>query len=382
VPSSWQWQGGVQMALPWAAALDVSYVGNRGFNRLRAFQGGGNGSVDLNAVDFGAAYLQQNQDPTLVANSVPGANAYPQNMLRAFRGFAAINEQQTKFWDEYHSIQTSLNRRYRGGLAFGVNYTLGLSLKGNTGLQSRIQHAADGTISLRPDQAEYEKLNENLALQRHVIKAHSVWDLPDAPEAFGRAAGWVLNDWQISTVLTAGSANHDGNNQPGGRYDLTYNYEANGNAVNLTGSPDYAARIVFVGDPGNGCSSDQYRQFNAAAVTGPQFGSVGLESGRNILGGCMDKTVDLALARAIRLGGNRIVQFRADVFNVLNSVIINNRNRNVTFRSPTDLTVTNSQVLADGSLNPARLEPRNAGFGAATGAQNMRNMQVSVRFSF
>ena len=36
VPASWQWQGGVQMSLPWASSLDVSYVGNHGFNRLGA----------------------------------------------------------------------------------------------------------------------------------------------------------------------------------------------------------------------------------------------------------------------------------------------------------------------------------------------------------
>ena len=40
VPASWQWQAGVQMALPWASSLDVSYVGNRGVNRLGGLQGG------------------------------------------------------------------------------------------------------------------------------------------------------------------------------------------------------------------------------------------------------------------------------------------------------------------------------------------------------
>jgi hypothetical protein len=380
VPSSWQWQGGVQMALPWSSAIDLSYVGNRGYNRLRAFQGGGNGSVDLNAVDIGAAYLPQNQDLTLAPSTVPGANAYTANLLRAFRGYSNINEQQTKFWDEYHSIQTSFQRRFRDGLQFGLNYTLGLSLKGNTGLQSRIQHAADGTMSLRADQEAYEKLNENLAMQRHVIKGHAIWDLPGV-SALGRVGEWVLNDWQLSGVLTAGSANHTGD-QNGGRYDLTYNYENNGANVNLTGSPDYAARILYVGDPGSGCSSDQYRQFNTAAVTGPTYGSVGLESGRNLLGGCPDKTVDLALAKNIRFGGARTFQFRLDVFNAFNTTVITNRNRNVTFRSPTDLTITNSQFNADGSLNTARLQPRNAGFGAATGAQNMRNIQLQVRFGF
>jgi len=381
VPSSWQWQAGVQMALPWAAALDVSYVGNHGFNRLRAFQGGANGAIDLNAVDIGAAYLAKNQDPTLAASSVPGATAYTTNLLRAFRGLAAVNEQQMAFWDEYHSIQMSLNRRSRNGLAFGTNYTLGLSLKGNTGLQNRLQHAADGTISVRPDQADYETLNENLALQRHVIKSYVVWDLPDAPASFGQVGRYLLNDWQVSSVLTAGSAYNAGN-QGNGRYDLTYSYQANGGNVNLTGSPDYAARIAYVGDPGAGCSDNQYAQFNPKAVTGPKYGSVGLESGRFLLGGCPDKTVDLAVARNVRFGGNRTLQFRLDVFNLFNLVVINDRNRNVAYQSPTDLTIVNSGTLADGSIDPARLTPRTAGFGAATGAQAMRNLQVQIRFGF
>jgi hypothetical protein len=385
LPSSWQWQGGVQIALPWNAALDVSYVGNHGFNRLRAFQGGANGAVDLNAVDIGAAYLAKNQDPTLAPSSVPGATAYTTNLLRGFRGLAAVNEQETRFWDEYHSLQFSLNRRFRDGLAFGTNYTLGLSLKGNTGLQMRLQHAADGTISVRSDQAAYETLNENLALQRHVIKSYAVWNLPSVPSGLGRIGAQLLNDWQISGVLTAGSAYQPAvgaNNQTNGRYDLTYSYQNNGAAVNLTGSPDYAARIVYVGDPGSGCSDNQYAQFNTKAVTGPQYGSVGLESGRNLLGGCPDHTIDLALAKNIRFGGNRSLQFRLDVFNVFNFVIINDRERNVQYRSPTDLTIVNSQTLADGSNDPARLTPRTAGFGAATGAQPLRNLQLQIRFGF
>jgi hypothetical protein len=259
---------------------------------------------------------------------------------------------------------------------------VGLSLTGNTGLQSRYEHGADGSIRLRADQTEYEKLNEDLALQRHVIKAYASWQLPNAPSGLGRVGEYVLNDWQLSGVLTAGSAAHVNNDQPGGRYDITYNYENFGTNTNLTGSPDYAARIVFLGDAGSGCSDDQYRQFDTASITGPTYGSVGLESGRNILGGCPDKTIDLAIARHIRLGGTRTLQVRFDAFNAFNVAVINNRQRNVTYRSPTDLTITNSQTRADGSIDPARLTPRNAGFGAATGAQAMRTVQLMVRFGF
>ena len=78
----------------------------------------------------------------------------------------------------------------------------------------------------------------------------------------------------------------------------------------------------------------------------------------------------------------QLSQFRLDVFNAFNVVVINDRNRNVIFRSPTDLTVVNSQYLADGSLDPARATPRNAGFGAATGAQPLRNLQLQIRLGF
>src|SRR5260370_15484133 len=83
VPASWQWQTGVQMALPYAISLDVSYVGNRGVNRMGAFQAGS--TINLNAVDFGGAYLAKDQDPTLVGTTtVPRAAAYPANALRPF----------------------------------------------------------------------------------------------------------------------------------------------------------------------------------------------------------------------------------------------------------------------------------------------------------
>jgi outer membrane receptor protein involved in Fe transport len=369
VPSSWQWNGGVQMAMPWATTVDVSYVGNHGYNRFGGFQGGT--TVNLNSVDLGAAYLPQNQDPTLGPKAVPGAGAYTTNLLRPYKGLSNINQNTTEFWDTYHSLQMSVNRRFRDGFSFGVNYTYGISYTGNTGLQKRLQHAADGTISVRPDEAQWEDLMRNLDSRPHIIKANAVWALPKAP--LGPVVGAVLNDWMLAGVLTAGSAP---------AYDLSYSYNVNGASVNLTGSPDYGARIVYVGNPGSGCSDNQYVQFNAASVTGPQYGSLGMESGRNLLRGCPDKTVDLSLTREIRLGGNRALQLRLDAFNAFNTVVINGRQTQVQYNSPTDLTIRNSQTLPDGSVDPARSTPRTAGFGAATSAQAMRNLQVQVRLQF
>ena len=64
LPSSIQWNGGVQMTLPWAMALDVSYVGQHQYDILQ--------NMDINRVDFGAAFLPENQDPTLAASTTAG----------------------------------------------------------------------------------------------------------------------------------------------------------------------------------------------------------------------------------------------------------------------------------------------------------------------
>jgi len=109
---------------------------------------------------------------------------------------------------------------------------------------------------------------------------------------------------------------------------------------------------------------------------------VGLESGRNYMTGCVDKTIDFAIARNFPIGGGRNIQIRADVFNVFNAVVINGRVTQVQFTTPTEQAVRNPQFNADGTVNQARLQPRNAGFGAANGAQDMRTIQLQLRFQF
>jgi hypothetical protein len=373
VPSSTQWNAGVQMSLPWASSLDVSYVGQHAFNRLQV--------LNLNQVNIGAAYLPQYQNPTITnPSSVPGGNAFSTNLLRPLQGLSQIEQNSTNRWERYHSIQTSFNRRFRGGVSFGVNYTYSMSFVGNTGIPIRLQHNADGTFSERADQAQLEELNKNQSIQPHVTRGNVVWDLPDVSGGSGamRAVGMIVNDWQLSSIINMSS---------GTNYDLNFSYNSNGNPVNLIGSPDFGnnnvggARIVYLRDAGSGCSSDQYAQFDVSAVTGPGYNSVGLESGRNQMRGCMQREIDLSIARNIRLGGGRTATIRVDAFNAFNIVNFTGRQNQIEFNSPTDLTVRNPQFV-DGALNQARLTPRNAGFGAVTGAGGMRTIRLTFRFSF
>jgi len=116
---------------------------------------------------------------------------------------------------------------------------------------------------------------------------------------------------------------------------------------------------------------------------------VGLESGRNVLIGCPIYRTDLAIARNFPIGSGRQAQVRLDVYNAFNQAFVTGRNNSITFTSPTDQTVRNSQYLADGTLDPNRLQPRNAGFGAANAWSTnpinnnyQRYVQIQVRFTF
>ena len=379
IGASTSWNGGVQMVLPWSSALDVSYVGTHNYNSVSF----GSISVppnsdpmDLNAPDIGTAYLPQYQDPTAPASTIPGARAVATDLMRPYPGLGAIIATRPIFYTQYESLQTSFNRRFRNGWQAGINWTLSLRHEGNTFSPKHLLHNADGTIGLRPEQDAVDEVLSNAGLRRHLIKANFVWDLPgiSADGGASKVVGAIVNDWQLSGVFTGGS---------GAPYDVTYSYQTAGANVNLTGSPSYRARIRTVGDIGSGCSSDQFAQFNASAFAGPTYNSLGDESGANLLNGCWDKTTDLAIARNIRIGGSRQLQFRLDLFNAFNAAVINARNTTIQYNNPSAATtITNNQFMADGSVNPARLTPATAGAGAATGALGMRSVQMQIRFTF
>jgi hypothetical protein len=368
LPSSTQWNAGVQMTLPWKSVLDVAYVGQHSFNTLQ--------TVNLNAIDFGAAYLSINQDATLGTSATPGASAVLPELMRPFPGYGDISQQWSRGWRTYHSLQLSFNRRFSNGVSFGFNDTISLSDRQATA--ARLEHAADGSYRLRADQADADRLLGNTLGARHLLKGNFVWDLPDMSgdrAGAGRLLAWLANDWQVSGVWTGSS---------GTAYTVGYSYTTGGNAINLTGSPSYnVARILLSGDAGAGCNmSDPYRQFNTSAFQGPQAGSLGLESGNRYLFGCFQSTLDLSLSRLIRLGGPRTVQLRVDLFNAPNQARITGRVTSLTLASPASAASAQNLPYDAAGLIDSRSRPRGAGLGVANNYQTARAIQAQVRFSF
>ena len=183
-----------------------------------------------------------------------------------------------------------------------------------------------------------------------MIRSFAIFWTPLRPAAPMAA---IANGWQLLGTFTGGS---------GPTYDATYSYVSGGANVNITGSPQYAGRIRLVGNPGSGCSSNPFAQSNTAAFAGPQYNSIGNESGSNLLHGCADHTTNLSLARIFRLKSEqRRLEFRVDAYNAFNAVVINARASSMQLASPSaPATILNSEYNANGTLNQARLTPNNA----------------------
>ena len=234
-----------------------------------------------------------------------------------------------------------------------------------------------GSRSFAPIRREAQELFGNQVPQTHIMKGTFVWDMPDLKSTSKglRALGLVINDWQLSGIWTGTS---------GSAYTIVQSYQSGGGSVNLTGSPNFGGRIRIVSDPGEGCSSDPYRQFNTAAFQGPLVGSVGLESGNDYLFGCFQSALDISVARNIRLGGSRVLQLRVDAFNAPNQAIITNRIQSLTLSSPNDpVTPGNLPFLAGRHPEPREDQAATARASARPPRwQTPRNIQAYVRFSF
>jgi hypothetical protein len=168
-----------------------------------------------------------------------------------------------------------------------------------------------------------------------------VWDLPIGA---GRAkqprglVGMLASDWSVATVVTL---------QSGVPVAVT---QANslGYAGFTTQRPNLAGDAQLPSD-----ERTPAHWFNAAAfATANQF-SLGTAS-RNPVRGPSYRDVDLSVMRLIRVGGDRAIELRAEVFNLLNTV---------NFGAPAAML---------GAAN----------FGTITSALDPRVVQLAIKFSF
>jgi hypothetical protein len=345
VPTTYNFHLGIQKKLPWRMIWDVAYVGSV-MNHLPR-------RVNLNAVSYGAAFAAENQDETLAATATPGGRSLPADLLRPYLGFGNINMRLFDANANYHALQTQLDRRFSNGLFMNVNYTWSKALDTQSG------NGDFSRIDAFDKQANYGPANHD---RRHIFNLNWVYELPRKNSA-GRLLAGIVNDWQLSGGYRWES---------GAPYGIGWSVSGIGNQ-NVTGSFTEGARVRILEDPGQGYSSDPYRQLRVDVFAPPEVGSLGLESGRNYLVRAPINNLDLSLQKSFPLGGSRAVRFRLDAFNALNHTQFNNVASTIQFRSLTDPTPVNLPYDEQGRL------VRTNGFGAVTSVRPSRVLQLLVR---
>lgn len=365
IPTTYAYNLGVQYKLPFESVLDVSYVGTVGSHLLQR--------RNINAPRYGAGYLAQNQDPTSTGNvDIAGSRALPVDFLRPYQGFGNIQYIEPAVSSNYHSLQTSVNRRFYKGLLLGATYTWSKAL----GTQSNDLPGINGfgaPHTLDNRRANYGPLDFD---RRHNFNVNWVYELPKLTE--NKAFGYVANNWQLSGIYRYGTG------QP---YNVGFTVPGIGDYT-LTGTTQVeGARLVLLKNPGSGSTSNPYQQFDVTAFAIPSTGSTGFESGRNFLRRAPINSWDLSLAKRFRFKEKAEVELRFDAFNAFNHTQFDNVNGTLTvvgFR--TDNTVGSptfgKTILDTTPTNLANDTNRLTGFGGVTSVRPPRNLQLSARFQF
>ncbi len=317
----------VQHNLGWGTVLDVGYVGSLGRNLLWA--------RPLNAIPFGANFQRANLDPTA------GNRPLPPQFLRPVVGYNNINLTESASSSNYHSLQVSVNRRFKSGLQMGGSWTWSKAMSYND---------SDGEVisALVPVRVwNYAKATFD---RTHNVRINWLWDVP-APRTAHQLVRAVAGGWQLSGITSFISG-------PPVSVGFTTT-----TALDITGSPTDLPRIVVTQNPILPKSERTFdRNFNTAAFALPAVGTYG-NAPRTVIRGPGVNNWDAAVFKNLPVVKERLkLQFRAELYNVFNH---------------TQFTAWDTTARFDPAGNQV-----NGNFGRATAAAAPRIIQFSLRAYF
>jgi hypothetical protein len=267
-----QWGLSIQQTLPHDMVGTVSYVGSKGTHILSL------------------SYVN-------VIDPVTGVRPYPQFGQISWRG----NDSNST----YEGLALSLQRYFRNGLLFSVNYTYSHEIDdGSMG-------SGDGD-SITPQNVACRACDKASGIWdvRHAVNANAVYELPFGPgkshlsqPGFLRS---VFGSWELTTIVGAHS---------GFPINVTVDRSAtavpDGNTNNQR--PDLVVGVPLT--PLVGPSPSEW--INPAAFVVPAVGTFG-NAGRDIGRSPGLWQVDLGAIKQIALTERFQLQFRAEVFNIFN----------------------------------------------------------------
>jgi hypothetical protein len=329
-PEVYNWSLGVQRDIGFSTVADVAYAGSvsRHLQEQRS----------INAVPYGTNFLPSSLDPTT-------GKPLPQAFLRPIIGYQDININEFTGTANYNSMQTSVNRRFKSNLMFGVAWTW-----------SKAMDFSDGNSALSPLISPRIRNYGKAGFDRtHVLVANYDYFLPKFSTRWNNGISRIVFDnWEISGITSFLSG------QP-----LGVSYTTTNNA-DLTGAfgSGVDSRVILTGNPI--LSKDQRtfsRSFNTAVVAEPvaNFG-IG-NAPKDVFRGPGINNHDLTLMKNFRLGAEqRRLQFRFEAYNAFNHTQFSAVDNTARFDA------TGKQV--------------NNTFGQYTGTYPSRRVQLGLKFYY
>ena len=329
-PTNYNMSFGVQRDIGYHTVLDVSYVGSLGRHLTQ--------SRSWNAVPYGTNSLASSIDPTT------GNSPLPLNFLRPIQGYADITYNELSTSSNYHSMQTTLQRRFQRNLTLGLAWTY-----------SKFMDYTSGTANPFTD---YESWNYGKTSndRTHVVIVSYNYTFPSLSRlwknGFAKAVG---DDWEISGITSLISGAPTG---------ITYSLIS---TTDLTGGGGSGVdtRVDVKGLVALPKSErTELRAFNTSMIAAPadKFGRG--NAPKDVFRGPGTNNFDVTINKVFKFGneGAKTLQFRFETYNSFNH----------TQFSTVD---TAARFDAAGAQTNAR-------FGQYTAALGARKAQVGLKFAF
>ena len=320
-----QFNASVQYEFQNRTTMQIGYVGSRG---VKLFRGVGVNQARIASLDHPIVNAVTGQTITDNTNENAALRAPLQGISTAF---FALNESAAQ--STYHSLQATLSRGVTRGLQFSASYTFSRSIDNasNPGGGANNDGTIDrsGGLDTGNTWGNQFGAHTNRGLsdfdRTHYFVLSSVWTLPEP--AFVRASRvrqLAFSDWQVSGIVTAMSGLPLDVFDPigGSLYGLAGArpaWAAGGNrasAMSRVPSGYYFNPSAFteaIVQPGQRIPSAQ----DPTALAGDLGTDIG-NVGRNLLRGPSQSNIDCSVGKRFPVSESKGIEFRADLFNVLN----------------------------------------------------------------
>jgi hypothetical protein len=345
---------GIQQDLGFQTVLDVAYVGSLGRHLQQA--------RSLNSVPYGTNALPSAIDPTT-------GRPYQINFLRPVQGFGNIQYNEYGSSSSYHSLQTTVQRRFSRGLMFGAAWTW-----------SKTMDLVDGNSVLNPFVNsrvwDYGKAGYD---RTHTLVVNFDYFTPKISQHLGDnvISRGVFDSWELSGVTSFESGEPMGfvytlvstTDITGGGglgVDLVNSASSSTNAATSGVRPDITASTILAKD-----QRTPLMAFNTAAVAAPDPKKWGLgNSPKDAFRGPGINNWDLSLMKNFKWHeGGQNLQFRFETYNTFNHTQFGGSNgTGASVDTTARFDATGKQV--------------NTRFGQYIASRDGRRVQLGVKFNF